>query len=111
MRKDGLRDLGRHDPSQLFSTRPPQVCDASEFPQQLLNRPWPDTWNVAKGRFRLPFSAALAVKADREAMRFVAHLLDGVQQPRAALPDAAFFFLPPNVQNLFFSLHSGHPMN
>src|SRR5260370_13937459 len=108
MRKDGLRDLGRHDPSQLFSTRPPQVCDASEFPQQLLNRPWPDTWNVAKGRFRLPFAAALAVKADREAMRFVANLLDEVQHRRVALQNAGFVFLPQNVQNLFLLRYAGH---
>src|SRR5260370_14121045 len=97
MRKDGLRDLGRHDPSQLFSTRPPQVCDASEFPQQLLNRPWPDTWNVAKGRFRLPFSAALAVKADREAVRFVANLLDEVHHPRLAPPHARVLLLTRKV--------------
>src|SRR5260370_7217674 len=98
MRKDGLRDLGRHDPSQLFSTRPPQVCDASEFPQQLLNRPWPDTWNVAKGRFRLPFSAALAVKADPEAMRFVSNLLDKFQHLPLPPQHPPFLFLPPNFQ-------------
>src|SRR5712664_1558064 len=108
MQKNSLCDLGRHDPAQLFSTGPPQVRDAAEFPQQLLDRPRPDTWNVAKGRFRLPLAAALPMKADREAMRFVTNLLDQVEHRRVALQNAGFVFLPQNVQNLFFLRDAGH---
>src|SRR4030088_2853843 len=97
MRKNSLRDLARHYPAQLFSSRPPQVCDAAEFAQQPLRRPRPNAGNITKRGFRLPLAAALAMKAYGKSMRLVANLLDQMQHWRVAVQNAGLIFLAEDV--------------
>jgi len=56
----------------------------------------------------LPLAAPLAMKADRETMRFVANLLDQMKHRGVAIENARFVFLAENVKNLVFLGDAGH---
>src|SRR5690349_21905801 len=77
----------RNNLAQLLDSRALNIRDAAEFAQQALRRARPHSGNFQQRRRSLPLAAALAVEGNREAMRFVANLLDQMQNWRMPLQD------------------------
>ncbi len=56
-----------------------QARHAAKSPQEFLRRPFADSRNVKKCRAQAGVGPALAVKSDGETVRFIANLLDEVE--------------------------------
>src|SRR4029077_15654437 len=70
------RNRPRYTAGEIFCAGQPHARDASEFAQQFLHGSGSDAGNFVEVRFQCSLRTALAVKADGEAVRFVANLLD-----------------------------------
>src|SRR5713101_7300445 len=108
MRQNPFCDSRRNHTAQSFYPSALQVGDAAEFAQQLLNRSRADSGDIAKRGLGLPLAATLAMEGHREAMCFVANLLNQMQHRRMAIENAGLVFLAENVKNLFLFRDAGH---
>ena len=74
-----FRALSRDDFAEAFDPRAADVGDTAEFTQEPRGGLAADAGNLEEGRAGLPLAAALAVKGDGEAVRFVPDLLNQVK--------------------------------
>src|SRR6266566_610714 len=83
----------RHDAGEIFGAGEPHAGDASEFAKQLLHGSRTHAGNFVEFGLQGPARAALAVKANREAVRFIPDLLNQVQQGRVSFQADRFVLL------------------
>src|SRR5580704_9548220 len=71
-----------------------EASDAAETAQEFLSRTVTNSGDFGKGSAEAGLGAALTVEGDREAMSFVANLLDQMQHGRVVVEDEGdlFFF-------------------
>ena len=98
---DARGNRPRYHPGEVFGTGQSQAGDASKFSQQLLHGSRTDAGNFVEFRFQGSARAALPVKTDGEAVRFVADLLNQMQQRRMSFQADRFVLLAEDEQNLF----------
>ena len=85
-----------------------EASDAAETAQEFLSRTVTNSGDFGKGSAEAGLGAALTVEGDREAMSFVANLLDQMQHRRMMVEDHGLIFTTENVENLFFLGDAGH---
>ena len=79
---DARRQGARHHARQFLDAGLAQLRDAAEMAQELLRGARADAGDFVEFARKSALRAALAVKGHGEAVRFVADLLDQVQQRR-----------------------------
>src|ERR1700676_2167155 len=107
MRRDALGKPLGNDLGDLFNAGRAQLRDASKIPQQFLSDARTDSGNILQPRMNGAFAAPLPVKADDEAVRFVANLLDQMKDRGMMLQPDRLVFLAQNVNNFFLFRNAG----
>src|SRR5574337_147013 len=97
-----FRLLTRNDAAEFLDSRAANIGHAAEFPQQLLRSARADARNFRELRVRLALRTALAMEGHREAMGFIANLLNQMQHRRMPVQNDRLLLLAGNVKKLFF---------
>ena len=106
--KDFFGILPRDHCAQLLDACSPDIRDASKFLQQFLRGSRSDSGDIAEGAMCLPLATPLAMKGHREAVRFIANLLNQMKDRRMVLQDDGFILLTKDKENFFFLRNAGH---
>src|SRR5882672_3319130 len=93
------RESRRDDSRDLLDAGGPQLRDAAEPPQELLRRSRAHAGNVFQAGLNRAPRPALAMKSYREAVSFVADLLNQMQDWRMALQVDRLVLLPEHIDN------------
>src|SRR5271170_2441894 len=90
-----------HDPRNFLDAQLPHLRNASKFAEQLLCGALPDARNVRERCPNARACAPLPMKSYGEAVRFIANLLDQMQDRRVRFENDWLILAPKHIKNFF----------
>src|SRR4029077_6391856 len=102
------RDRPRYNAGEIFGAGKSHASDTAEFAQQFLHGSRTDARNFVELGFQGSARAALAVKTNGKTVRFIADLLNQMQQGRMFFEANRFVLLAENEKYFFLFGDGGH---